>query len=273
MISNDHSSRLRVLNKNLNAQVLTFSASVFVIFAIAINLPIFAGPWHFLVRGLLVSLGVIAVTTFLMKAEKASLSEYGLHWRKDIIKHSIIGLSTGILTMLLIFILLLTFSNLDFVALSSASLVSFLLTSIPILLMLAFMEEVAFRGYLLFKLKQQFGVRTSVYLTALAFGLYHGLVIESLIGPAVWGLIFALFALYSKGLALPTLFHFALNWMQALFNMKQKYTPGLYEFIQIDGLPIIDERALGLIIQGIILILAIILIEAYCRQNRKNINC
>ena len=78
---------------------------------------------------------------------------------------------------------------------------------------MALMEEVMFRGYLLFKLKQAWGTRAAVYFTAIVFGLYHGLVVESLIGPAVWGLVYAWMALVSKGLVLPTMFHFALNWV------------------------------------------------------------
>ena len=90
----------------------------------------------------------------------------------------------------------------------------FLLVTMP-LIPLAFMEELAFRGYPLEILKNRIGIRASIFITSILFALYHlanGWTIESsFLGPAIWGLIFGLAAIYSKGIAMPTGIHYAAN--------------------------------------------------------------
>jgi len=50
------------------------------------------------------------------------------------------------------------------------------------------MEEIAFRGYFLKKLQGSLGTRAAIYITSICFGFYHGLNVESMMGPATWAL-------------------------------------------------------------------------------------
>ena len=86
---------------------------------------------------------------------------------------------------------------------------------------LSAMEEIAFRGYLMYALERVIGIRGAIYLSSLLFGLYHGPTIESLTGPALWGLIYAVLAYWTRGLAVPIGFHAGANLIQSLLGQKQ----------------------------------------------------
>ena len=104
---------------------------------------------------------------------------------------------------------------------------------------LAFMEELAFRSYPFFKLKDAFGVWVAQFAIAILFALYHYIggwsLFASFAGPGVWSFAFGLLALRSNGIALPTGFHFGLNlalaaignkyWVPALFTIDFANTP------------------------------------------------
>ncbi|MBD3668717.1 MAG: CPBP family intramembrane metalloprotease [Kangiella sp.] len=231
-------------------------------------MPTFFGAFHYLSVGVFVSVGLLLLTYFWVKREGTTLETLGLRWREHIISHSFIGLLAGLTVMAIIYAVVWLVTNAEIKVLPETVLSSFLLKAVPTLLALALMEELAFRGYLLFKLRQLLNTRVAIYATAIVFGLYHGLVIESLIGPAVWGLVFALLAFWSRGLAMPTMFHFALNFAQAIFDSKPKYTPGLYEFVIPDEATANLVNQVGLAIQGALLVIAIILIEVYCRKEQ-----
>ncbi|NVJ58822.1 MAG: CPBP family intramembrane metalloprotease [Gammaproteobacteria bacterium] len=260
---------LSLLESNKVVQLLSYSLVVALLIVLVNSFSVLPGIGNYYLGGALVTTGSIVMVYFLLNVEKSSLELLGLHWRQKLLHHSVMGLGIGLLVMAIIFGVLLWLSNVSYLPLQDTSVAKFLSISIPILFVLALMEEVIFRGYLLFKLKSMVGTRLAIYITAIVFGFYHGLVIQSLTGPAVWGILFALMALWSKGLALPTLFHFALNWMQAVFDLKQKYTPGLFEFVLIESSSKIDVNHLGLIIQAIMFFIAVVLVEIYCRKEAR----
>ena len=115
------------------------------------------------------------------------------------------------------------FTNVKIEVNRGSDLLYFLLVTVPIL-PLAFMEELAFRAYPLEILKDKIGIRLSILLISILFALYHivnGCTIASIfLGPAIWGLIFGLAAIYSKGIAMPTGIHYAVNLTTAAFGAK-----------------------------------------------------
>ncbi|NVK86678.1 MAG: CPBP family intramembrane metalloprotease [Gammaproteobacteria bacterium] len=247
---------------------LTLYIALIAITLAAIRLiPLFAGVFHYLIVGVIVSCVTLWLTRTWLKHEQRNLAAIGLLWRQSIGQHAFIGLLLGCVTMLVIFASLLLSGSLEVQSLPT-EVTSFLIHSVPILLVLALMEELIFRGYLMFRLRELFGTRVAVYVTALVFGLYHGWSLQSLLGPAIWGLVFALLALKSRGLAMPIMFHFALNWLQALFNMKVKYTSGLFEFTLPATEPLFKADSIGLMMQGIVLLFTVIAIERFCQQER-----
>ncbi|WP_417446502.1 CPBP family intramembrane glutamic endopeptidase [Kangiella sp.] len=246
--------------------LLLFCILLAALFVAAQAMPVYFGAFHYLSVGVFVSVGLLFLTYFWVKREGTTLETLGLRWREHIMSHSFIGLFAGLSVMAIIYVVVWHSTDAEIKVLPETVLFSFLLKAVPTLLALALMEELAFRGYLLFKLRQLLNTRVAIYATAIVFGLYHGLVIESLIGPAVWGLVFALLAFWSRGLAMPTMFHFALNFAQAIFDSKPKYTPGLYEFVISDEATANLVYQVGLAIQGGILVIAIVLIEVYCRK-------
>jgi len=165
---------------------------------------------------------------------------------------------------------LMLLSGLEIEASTSQTWVVFLLGSVPVIFFMALMEEIMFRGYLLFKLKQAWGIRGAVYFTSIVFGLYHGLTVESLIGPAVWGLWYAWMALVSRGLILPTLFHFGLMWMQTFFGMKTKYTEGMYTLRIDPNHSGVATDQVGLAMQVVIAVVAMIVIVRHIRRTQHN---
>ena len=164
----------------------------------------------------------------------------------------------------------LYFSNVTIEANPRSNVWHFLLLTFP-LIPLAFMEELGFRAYALQILKDKIGIRLSIVITSILFALYHiangWTIASSFYGPGVWGLVFGLAAVYSKGIAMPTGIHYAANLTTSAFGIanntvsiwtiKQPSIPATKSGI-IDWLTIISAFAL--------LAFAIICIEVYVRQ-------
>ena len=69
-----------------------------------------------------------------------------------------------------------------------------------------------------------FGLRIAQVMTSLAFVGYHIIqgwdVQTAFLGPGIWAFVFGLGAVWSKGIALPTGIHVALNLNQLVFGMS-----------------------------------------------------
>jgi len=125
-----------------------------------------------------------------------------------------LGIIVGVLIMGLLATGVLYFTHAKVEVNQNSNLFHFLLVTSP-LLFLAFMEELAFRAYPLEILKNKIGVAPAIGITSILFALYHlanGWTFASaFLGPAIWGLLFGLAAIYSKGIAMPTGIHYAAN--------------------------------------------------------------
>jgi len=108
---------------------------------------------------------------------------------------------------------------------------------VPTIIVLAFMEEVAFRSYPLVILKNKIGVLTALFVTSLLFGLYHvvfGWGITGFISTTIWGLLFAALAIYSNGISMPVGFHAAINLAQLTFGLTGN-SSSLWRVVNIKG--------------------------------------
>jgi hypothetical protein len=139
------------------------------------------------------------------------------------------------------------------------------------------MEEIAFRSYPFIKLEKAFGGRFTQIIVAIAFALYH--VVTgwdtriAFLGPGIWAFVFGLAAMRSGGIAVPTGIHVALNSIQPLMGMKAgnyaslwmlDYKPGTQEAMMA------KTDTIGLILQVIVLLGAIILTETYIRKRKDS---
>ncbi len=124
------------------------------------------------------------------------------------------GMALGLLVMGTLAFGVLHIAAVDIIPNPQSSIRHFILSSLY-LLPLAFLEELGFRGYPLAIHRGRTSPWISIGLTSLLFALYHvagGWSWSSAFyGPFAWGLIFGVCALQSKGIAMPTGWHYAGN--------------------------------------------------------------
>jgi membrane protease YdiL (CAAX protease family) len=99
-----------------------------------------------------------------------------------------------------------------------------LINSFCLYLLVAFREEIAFRGYPLRSLNSAIGSWAGLLIIGIIFTAEHilgGMSIgQALIGPGVGSLLFGIAALSTKGLSFPIGLHFAWNFGQWIFGFK-----------------------------------------------------
>jgi uncharacterized protein len=196
---------------------------VFVMFFIILSFTKSFIPNQFerLAHGIIGTVAAFVTTLLFLKLDKKSCSDIGLKFERSTALRFFSGVGTGIIIMGLLAGGVIFFTGSEIGTNPQGDLWRFLLATAP-LLPLAFMEELGFRAYPLEELKNNVGVRASIIITSLLFALYHIVngwsVATSFYGPAIWGLIFALAAIYSKGIALPTGIHYAANLTTSAFG-------------------------------------------------------
>ena len=185
--------------------------------------PMFPAEAERYVYGVFGSLSALLVTWLFLRREGKTFSDYGLVWEKGTFLRFVKGFLLGTLIFLVILLVLCQGGALHLEKTSTAwnpMAIAGYLAIIP----MALMEEITFRGYPFLNLNKVLGLRLTQAVAALAFGLYHiatGWNIQiAFLGPGVWALVFGLAAIWSKGIALPTGIHVALNWIQQLVGMK-----------------------------------------------------
>ena len=228
-------------------------------------------------HGILGTISAFATIGLFLKFEKKKLKDYGLVWEKNTPKKFIIGIGIGV-TLALIMILSQVFvSGLEITASENQSISTFLI-SIPAILILAFMEELAFRSYPFIKLNKQFGLRTTQFIIAILFALYHvangwsiGL---SFLGPGIWSLAYGLSAVASNGISMPTGLHSGVNIILAVFIGKNNIESlFVIDFpTEVSGNTISANQNVGIIIHVSLLILCIIATEIYLRKKKTTAN-
>ena len=177
-----------------------------------------AGLYH----GFMGILAGLAATGLFLRFDKKSFASIGLSFNRNTIPHFFKGAVLGIIVMGLLASSVIYFTHASIELNPNSSLLPFLLASIPTFL-LALMEELGFRAYPLEILKNKLGIRIAIIITSLLFALSHlayGWTVTAALGPAIWGLVFGLAAIYSKGIAMPTGIHYAINLTTAALGEK-----------------------------------------------------
>jgi membrane protease YdiL (CAAX protease family) len=139
------------------------------------------------------------------------------------------------------------------------------------ILPLALMEEVGFRAYPFLKLNKSFGLRITLLITALAFGAYHGWsTYMSFTGPFVWAFVFGLSAIWSRGIAMPTGIHVALNIGQSLVGLSGNTNPiWKVDYLKVASKADIAKTAhVSLALHLLVLLCAVGLMEIFIRRNK-----
>lgn len=223
-----------------------------------------------LAHGILGTLAALLTTIVFLKVDKKQFSDIGLTVdRKTAIKF-FSGFIIGVLLMGLLATGVIYFTSVEIELNDRSNIFYFLLMTAP-LLPLAFMEELGFRAYPLQILKDKAGIRLSILITSVLFALYHiangWSVASSFYGPGVWGLVFGLSAIYSKGIAMPTAIHYAANLVTAAFGAKNT-TESIWVIKQVENPTSNDEGIdwVTIIPSLALLMIAIICIEMYMRR-------
>ncbi len=230
-----------------------------------------------LAHGIIGTVVSLATIWFFLKMEKSTFKEYGLNWEKTTIKKFIIGIVIGIVLSLLMIFSQVLFSGLE-ITLSDYQNITYFIIWIPAIIILGFMEEVAFRSYAFVKLNRIFGLRITQVVIAILFALYHVIMGWSIgiafLGPGIWALAFGLTAVVSNGISMPTGLHSGVNIVLALFVGK----------LNIDSIWTIDfpteasesmikgNENFGIGIQICLLVLCIIATELYLRKKKTRAN-
>ncbi|MFZ4057916.1 MAG: CPBP family intramembrane glutamic endopeptidase [Ferruginibacter sp.] len=217
----------------------------------------------------------ILATLIVLRIDRQSFASLGLQWQQGTIVRFIKGLLIGALLFGGIVFLLLLFTHLR-IKPNSFSLQQFPWLLYLAIIPLALMEEVAFRGYPLIKLNRTCGIYCAQIIIALVFALYHIVqgwdVTVAFLGPGIWAIIFGWAALYSKGIAMPTGIHVALNAGQNLVGMKGASAAAFWLIEQPVGATessITRANTIGLLTQVLMLLIGIVLTVLFVNKIKK----
>jgi len=197
---------------------IVFTA-LFVVLSFAKNFA--PGNFERLAYGIVGTLAAFFTTVLFLRFDRKKFSDIGLVFQRNTLVKFFAGVIVGVLTMGLLVTSVLYFTNVGIEINPKSNFLHFLLMTFP-LIPLAFMEELGFRAYPLEILKDKVGIRLSIIITSILFALYHiangWTIASSFYGPAVWGLVFGLAAIYSKGISMPTGIHYAANLTTSAFG-------------------------------------------------------
>ncbi len=234
---------------------------------------LYATKYYWFVLGTAGSFFVFLITWIFLKFEKSSFNKIGLSWESKTLNRFFRGVFIGVGIAVLMFSVMLLFADLKVELAAPFDLPAFLFWSLPFILT-SFMEEVAFRSYPFLKLNKAMGLRFSQVFLAILFALYHvgeGDLINVLIGPGIWALVYGMAAVYSKGIAVPTGLHFGVNFVLASFGDKKGVNPiFIIDYIKEptpEMLAFTNQMGVG--IQIVMLIVVVVLMELYLKKKNN----
>lgn len=223
-----------------------------------------------LAHGVLGTLAALAATVLFLRFDRKRFSAIGLRFERKTVVKFFVGVITGVVIMGLLAMSVIYFTNVEIAVNQGSSLLHFLLVTAP-LLPLALMEELGFRAYPLEILKDSMGIWLSILITSLLFALYHigngWSVASSFYGPAVWGLVFGLAAVCSKGIAVPTGIHYAANLTTSALGAKN--TAASIWIVTQPGGAVIKQEGIDWstrLPSLVLLVFAVLCIELYRRR-------
>lgn len=205
--------------------------------------------------------GTLVATVIMVRRDGALLPDVGLRTGQHALTQLLVGLGSGLVVVAAMIALVVALTPLQVGPTSGGFAPVAQLVAFAIIALLGLMEEVAFRAYPLFRLKDAAGMRVAVYVSAVIFAFYHGVAFENLLGPGAWGVLYAWMAFKTNSIALPTGFHIGLNWCQSLLGMKPKYGGGTWELSVSDQPGLLGTETLGVVMQIIVLVIGVYLVE------------
>lgn len=181
------------------------------------GLPIEVMLRQFPVTAILVNIifyGVTILTQFrVYKRDGLRFGERKLRWKWFIIVLSLIG--AAVLSLILNVLIMNSPLPEMFSGYDDASSITFegqnpILVILSTVILAPIAEELIFRGLMYDRMKRYLGIPASVILTSLAFGVYHGTVIQFIYASAI-GVMFALYYEKSGSLIMPIAAHAVMN--------------------------------------------------------------
>lgn len=266
------------MKKNQRALALfksiAFIGCYFLVGAVFAQLkPLFPPQFERYAQGIVGTAAAIVAVLIFLRIERKSWKDFGLIWEKATIPRFLKGLVLGMLLATVLLLVQILYSDLEVALVSDVNVLSFFgwsLAFIP----LAFMEEVAFRSYPLIELNRAFGFRVTQVILAVLFAMYHMAMMWSpqsaMLGPGIWALMFALTAISSNGIAVPTGLHFGLNFIQSVLGGQEGIDPMwtiAYAENTSDAAIAANEQ-FGVALQFTVLLVAIIATEVYIRRTK-----
>jgi membrane protease YdiL (CAAX protease family) len=247
---------------------LTFLLIGMMMFMVVPMMP-FAWPAQVVLTGIVMCLLLLSLSWFFIKREKLTLNEVNLRPDCHTPARLALGFAIGALLTGIMLTVLFNLTIVDFAPVTSQSPMPFLISSL-VIIPLALMEELLFRGYAFFRSLKAVNVRIVILATALLFGLYHyndqTTVINVLLGPGIWGVVYGVSAYISGGLAVPLGIHIAANFMQGIFGMNQ-YVDSLWMIHLVETeKAMLGIEVLGTSMQIVLLLVSVLVLEIYERS-------
>ncbi|MDJ1471744.1 type II CAAX endopeptidase family protein [Cytophagaceae bacterium DM2B3-1] len=174
--------------------------------------------------GLFGCLGSTLITLWFIRKDNQSFQSMGFQYQSGTIPRFLLGFFLGLLVMPVVIAIFLLTEPVQLISVDTANMELFIVSAISLIPMV-FAEEVVFRLYSLKTLQPYFGIWTTQLIIAFVFGLYHLLygwsIVDAMVGTSLWSLVFGLSAVLSRGIAVSTGIHFAVNIGQILVGKKQ----------------------------------------------------
>ena len=194
---------------------------------------IFAGPLTKTVSAQLGPLLVGTVTSFFtfvltvlfVRWDGLRLRDVGVGFNSRTVPRLLLGFLIGVALVMLQDLVLYAGGHVHWVLDRSHGSAGIVLMLLGGYFMVALREELAFRGYPLFRLEGAWGVGIALAVIAVVFTLEHTAGgwtwSRSLLGPPVGAVLFGVAALTTRGLAVPLGIHSAFNFSQWVMGQKE----------------------------------------------------
>jgi len=221
----------------------------------------FPAKYEEFVYGIGGTIGTYILTYLFIRSEQKTFRDFRFIWESGTLLRFFKGLFYGILIFAALILLLVVVSGIR-IRLSGSWELSSLFWYLPIL-PLALYEELAFRSYPFSKLNKQYPFLVTQLIVALVFALYHISMgwntMISFLGPGIWALVFGLGAAWSKGIALPTGIHVALNLSQTVVGMKGTTQGTVFVLTEDPSAALLTPDITGIIGQVAVGVIALLL--------------
>lgn len=271
---------IKIIKKN--NRIILSSLSVPLLWIISLKL-IFILPFGFsedykwFIGGAFGTLLALLITYHVSKFNQVSMKQNGLNWESKTPSRLFVGLFIGSAIAGAMLFAIVNLTELEINRYENSNILMALFWMLAII-PLGFMEEVAFRGFVFFKLEEIIGLRFTILLTSILFAYYHDLsgatFTSQLLGPGVWGIIYGVSAIWSKGLAVPTGIHIGANIVLASLGLNDSnYAIWMIDYqYEITEKTQLHTEMIGLFGQLFLLLIGIFMTEWYLRRKAAKSN-